>query len=266
MAYFERNCPDSRTLFFVISGYYLHPRLDDNKALKKYLIHILIVYIVWSVIYLPIYYNDISSRSVITFTTLGYYHLWFLPALILGVLMLAIVKKFIKNSTLLFILGTIFFLTGYILEVAEMPYRIFCNGIFFGFPFIVLGYYIREKNFEKTIKSSYLYVILVISLLVLLIESYQGYRTGIYHNLFLSLYILCPVLIICIMKRAKHTDLKNDLSKLASAIYFVHIFVIVQIIPISGTNNIYKLPFIIIVSTLLAIFIVLINKRLKILL
>lgn len=251
--------------FFVISGYYLHLRLDNKKAIKRYLLHIFIVYIVWSFIYLPTYYNTIEAPSLITFAIMGYYHLWFLPAFLLGMLMLLALKKFIKNNDLLLLSGIILFITGYILEIYGLPYRAFCNGIFFGFPFIVLGYYIQKKRYVN-INPLYLYMVLFISLITLLIESYQGYKTNIYHNLFLSLYILCPVLIICIQKGVNHSVEKYDISKLAGGIYFVHILVAGQIIPIAETNNIYRLPFIMIVSVLLAIFIVLINKRIKILL
>ncbi len=251
--------------FFVISGYYLHSKIDNNKAIKKYLLHIFIVYVVWLIIYLPTYYNTVEAHSLVTFAIMGYYHLWFLPALLLGILMLLALKKFIKNNNLLLLSGIILFITGYILENCGLPYRAFCNGIFFGFPFIVLGYYIQKKGYVN-IRPLYLYMILFISLITLLIESYQGYKTNIYHNLFLSLYILCPVLIICIQKGVNHSVEKYDISKLAAGIYFVHILVAGQIIPIAETNNIYRLPFIMIVSVLLAIFIVLINKRIKILL
>ena len=195
----------------------------------------------------------------------GYYHLWYLPALLLGILMLLALKKFIKNNNLLLVSGILLYITGYILENCGLPYRVFCNGIFFGFPFIVLGYYIQKMGYVN-VKSLHLYIILFISLITLLLESYQGYKTNIYHNLFLSLYILCPLLIICIQKRAKYNIEKYDISKLAAGIYFVHILVAGQIIPIAETNNIYRLPFIMIVSVLLAIFIVLIDKRIKILL
>jgi hypothetical protein len=197
---------------------------------------------------------------------MGYYHLWFLPALILGMLMLTAIKKYIKNTALFLVSGIILYITGYILENSGLPYRSFCNGIFFGFPFIASGYYIREKDFVNIAKNSYLYILLSVSLITLLIESYQGYKADIYHNLFLSLYLLCPVLILCIQKGAKHTVEKYGISKLSAGIYLVHILVAGQIIPIAETNNIYRLPFIIIVSILLTIFIISINKRIKILL
>lgn len=251
-------------IFFIISGYFISQKLEDNQRLKRYLRHILIIYIVWTIIYLPVYCNTIEPRSFITFAFLGYYHLWFLPALLLGILILKGIRKFIKNNTFILLIGFLLFITGYLMENAGLPYRTFYNGIFFGFPFISLGYYIRNSNLKRTLWGSYLYIILFISFITLLAESYWGYKALFYHNIFISLYILCPVLFMCVIKAPRYTTKPNDISKLAAGIYFVHILVATLIIPISEINNIYKLPLIMIVSILLSIFIVIINKRIKI--
>lgn len=249
--------------FFIISGYFLHLKIDDNKALRKYLSHILIIYIVWSIIYLPTYYQTIEPRSLITFALMGYYHLWFLPALIVGILLLVIFKKFIKNDNYLLTIGIILYLTGYIMENLELPYRSFCNGIFIGYPFIVLGYYLQNRNIPDRIKKRYAYIILLFTLATLLIESYWGFKLETYHNIFISLYIICPILFICILKGSSVAT-KDYIGKLASGIYYVHILVLSVIIPLSETGNIYKLPSIAAVSILLSIFIIIINKRIRI--
>ncbi|MBK5722038.1 acyltransferase family protein [Dysgonomonas sp. Marseille-P4677] len=251
-------------IFFIISGYYIIQKLNNSQVLKRYLLHTLIVYIVWSVIYLPVYYDTIDSRSFITFALLGYYHLWFLPALLMGILILKGIKIFIKNDSLVLLIGILLFISGYFMENIELPYRTFYNGVFFGFPFISLGYYIRNHNLERSIKTPYLCVILFISLILLFTESYLGYKVRFYHNIFMSLYLLCPVLFMCVIKVPQLISKPNNIGKFAAGIYFVHILVATLIIPISETNNIYKLPSITIVSILLSIFIVIINKRIKI--
>lgn len=250
--------------FFIISGYFIHLKIDDNKALRKYLSHILIVYIVWSIIYLPIYYQTIEFRSLITFALMGYYHLWFLPALIVGILLLLILKKFIKNDNYLLVIGIILYLTGYIMESMGLPYRSSCNGIFIGYPFIISGYYLQNKNIAGRIKKQYAYAILLFTLATLLMESYWGFKTEVYHNIFISLYIICPILFICILKGSKYAVTKDHIGKLASGIYYIHILVLSVIIPLSETENIYKLPSIAAVSILLSIFIIIINKRIRI--
>lgn len=250
--------------FFIISGYFLHLRIDDKKTLQKYLYHILIVYIVWSIIYFPTYFQTVEPRSIITFALMGYYHLWFLPALILGILLLLILKKFTKNSYILLIIGIILYLVGYTMENIGLPYRSFYNGVFFGYPFIIIGYFLRDKNSTDRIEAKYIYLITIISIITLLIESYFGYRIEMYHNIFISLYILCPALFICILKGSKYTISKDYAAKLASGIYYVHILVLSIIIPLSGSYNIYKLLPIVAVSILLSIFIIIINKRIRI--
>lgn len=250
--------------FFIISGYFLQSKLKDNKALKRYLSHILVVYIVWSLIYLPTYYSAIEPRSFITFALMGYYHLWFLPALIVGTLILIAANKFIKNEVILLIGGVVLFTAGYLMENYNLPYRTFYNGLFFGYPFIVLGYFLKKTKAEIRIKAIFIYLTLAVSVFMLLTESYLGYKEGIYYNVFLSLYIICPALFICVLKFSKYKKAKDYIGKLSSGIYYTHILVLTSIIPLSETDNIYKLPLIAIISIVLSIFIIYINKRVKI--
>lgn len=250
--------------FFIISGYFLQLKLKDNKALKKYLSHILVIYIVWSLIYLPTYYSSIEPRSFITFALMGYYHLWFLPALIVGTLVLIIANKYIKNEALLLISGAVLFVAGYLMENYNFPYRTFYNGLFFGYPFIVLGYFLQKTKAEIRTKPIFVYITLIVSIFILLAESYFGYKEGIYYNVFLSLYIVCPALFICVLRYSKYTKAKDYIGKLSSGIYYTHILVLTSIIPLSETDNIYKLPLIAIISIVLSIFIIFINKRIKI--
>lgn len=248
--------------FFLISGYFMHQKFSDKVLLRKYLLHLLIIYIVWSLIYLPTYYNTVEPRSLITFTLMGYYHLWFLPALIVGVILLYASQRVIQKDNFILVIAIILYLSGFLIESLNFPYRIFYNGIFFGFPFIVFGYYLKKN--EKSIKQDYIYILLMISLLFLFVESYLGYRSDFYRNIFLSLSILCPVLFLLILRLKPRRYNNNYIGAIASGIYLVHILVITQIFPLAETYNIYKLPLIILVSMILSIFTTLINKRLNI--
>lgn len=250
--------------FFVISGYFIQPKIEDYKNLRRYILHLLSVYIIWSIIYLPIYYSSIEPRSLITFAFMGFYHLWFLPALIVAIIVLALITKFIKKDIFILFSGIVLFITGYIMEISGLPYRSFCNGLFFGYPFVAIGYLLYKRNILSRIKYSVLYSTLTISLLTLLLESYLGYKEYIYHNLFLSLFILSPGLVIWGLKGIKRGILNDYIYKLPAGIYYVHILVLTLIIPLSETDNIINLPFIAIVSILLSIFITFINKQLKI--
>lgn len=252
--------------FFIISGYFIDIKLNDKKALKRYLLHIFIVYIVWSVIYIPIYYTHIINlRAFVSFFIFGYYHLWFLPGLIVGILMLAIIHRYIKNTTFILFISLALFVVGYIIEYKQLlSYHLFCNGVFFGFPFISLGYYIKKKKLEKVIPDYFLYIMVGISLTTLLIESYCSMQRDVVQNFYLSLYILCPTIILCILKRPKKRGQKYGISNISAGIYYIHILVITEIIPLNDSYNIYRLPLVVILSVLLSIFIIRINKRIKI--
>lgn len=250
--------------FFIISGYFIHQKLEDKKALKRYLLHILIVYMVWSAIYFPIYFQAVAPRSLITFAFMGYYHLWFLPALILGVLILFFLGKFISNKEIILLSSFVLYLIGYIMETKGMYYRWFCNGVFFGYPFIVIGYYIRGRNIVDTAKPIYVYILLAIGLAGLFIQSYLDYEEEIYRNMLASLIFLCPSLFMLIARNAKPLPDKGYYAKTASGIYYIHILVLTVIVPLAQTYNIYKYPVIAIISIVLSIFIIFVNKRIKI--
>jgi len=250
--------------FFIISGYFIIPKLDDIALLKKYLIHLLVVYIVWSGIYFPVYFQEVEPRSLITFALMGYYHLWYLPALIVGIVLLAIMRRFIKRDKIILFTGVILFFIGYYLEYRGVYYRYYCNGIFFGYPFVALGYCVNTRNWQERFKGIYLYVFLIGGAILLLVDSYLGYILNIYKNMIPALYIFCPMLFILILRNARSIPDKGYAGKLAAGIYYVHILVLTLIIPLAETDNIYKYPLIALVSILLSIFIIFVNKRIKI--
>ncbi|MDH6307587.1 surface polysaccharide O-acyltransferase-like enzyme [Dysgonomonas sp. PFB1-18] len=250
--------------FFIISGYFIAGRLDNRRELAQYLSRLLIVYIVWTAIYLPTYIGTVAPRSLITFSILGYYHLWFLPALILGVLMLKAAHSFIKNDNIILLSTLILYIAGYILESYGFQNRLFCNGIFFGYPFVAIGYYINKNRVAENIKPVYIYLLLIAGSVALFTQSYLDYGIEMYRNMSTALIILCPALFIYIIKGAKLGDSNEYIDKLASGIYYIHIMVITMIIPLSETDNIYKYPVIAGISILLAIFIIFLNKRIKI--
>ncbi|WP_165020816.1 acyltransferase family protein [Dysgonomonas sp. ZJ279] len=250
--------------FFIASGYFIRSKLEDNRKMKKYILHLIIVYLIWSLIYLPTYISEIEPRSLITFTFIGYYHLWFLPALISGSILLFVLKRYIKNDNILMSIAVILFIAGYVLGYVQADYRLVCNGLIFGFPFITIGYYLRNRKIAEKVNTYQLYSLVAISIIFLLIESYIAYRSQSYYNLFLSLIVLCPALFLSVIKGSKDKLATDSIGKLSAGIFYIHILVITQLIPLSTTNNFYKLPFIVAISILISTFILLINKRLKI--
>lgn len=255
-------------IFFIVCGYYIEPKLNDPKKIRKYLIHLITVYITWMVIYLPFFTNEIYDvRSTIRIIAIGFHHLWYIPALITGVGFFFIINKYIKNYNYILVIALAFFLFGVYCNLDYTKIYYYRNGFIMGFPFIALGYCIRKYNYAERAKNSHLLVGIFIGLALLIGESYIRYVTSGGFNSFqdfmLSLLIICPTIFIYIQKHPVLPSGKGFTSILFSGIYFLHPLAM-NIIGMPQTYIIYKLPLVVILSIVLSYIVYLINKRVKI--
>ena len=256
--------------FFVINGYYLAKKIDNSKALKKYIRHLLIIYAVWSAFYILLNIDQppITASLFLEYITLGILHLWYVIALVYGTLLLYIAKKFIKNDTVLLVLAILFFSIGVFCEpLREGNIHIVRNGFFVGFPFIFLGYYIHTQNLIFKSRDTTLVALIVLSLITLCIESSCARDMCLVRDTYLSLIVCCPALIIFVFKHSSYripNTYLTYLGSLGSAIYFIHYFVIIKLWDISMPYTIIRFGVILFLSIILSVFIIYINKRIKI--
>ena len=255
--------------FFIINGYYLVRKIDNWKAIKKYLGHLIVVYVVWTLVYLRFYLGSpyMDTELYLEFIFLGYDHLWYVPGLISGVLLLFGAKKLIKNDKALLIIGLVIFIAGYWFE----PYRYktfsFRNGLFLGFPFITMGYYICKYDLEKKINDKFLLAVIVFNIAGLLFDSYIAYLLSIKRDLYLSLPFLCPALLGFIFKHSRHKPVNlylTYLGSMSSAVYFIHYYMVRISDAFGAGYGFYKLPFIIGTSLAISVIVIFLNKRIKI--
>jgi len=262
--------------FFMINGYYFCKKINDNKAIKKYLIHLLIIYTTWFIIYLRPFLMkgdkmfvlyDFRIDLILEYYIFGYYHIWYVPALIMGVILLVLLKRTVKKDYILLLIGLVLYISGYFIELMEGPLFYARNGLFIGYPFILLGYYIHTTDFDKKIKSSYLAVLIFITLMTLTIELSYTFERAFYRNIYLSLPILCPCIFLFIMKHSVYKEKStflNYLGSMPSAIYFVHFYVIFKSFAITDLAPVSRFLLVILVSVLASIIIIFVNKRIKI--
>ncbi len=259
--------------FFVINGYYIHSKITSTPAIIKWLKKMTIIFLTWSLIYLTILVHKDNTTTIISLIT-GIYHLWYLPALIGGVLILILLKKTINNNTILLIIAVSLFLIGYYIQdyffpISNHSYRmtLYRNFIFFGFPFIFIGYYIKEKS-KKLLKIqiAILGTILVLSIITLLFESYFYFIHSDRKDFFISLLLLIPSLFIIILKTSKYIVNDGYISSLASGIFYTHILGIYIINTVFPTTElkILLLPLFIFLSMILSAVTIQLNKQIKI--
>ncbi len=241
--------------FFISSGYFLFRKLDgtkeqNQKRIMRYIRRLLILYLVWTVIYIPYTIWNYMGTGFSFLSIFGwirdfflngsYYHLWFLPALITGTLIVYWlgeknrISKVVSISMILYVIGYIINVYAPIwqsLPYVSIVYGFFTktivtarDGFFFAPIFIAMGAYMAKMPRPK-LKASALGF--AISFLLLIIEVTIYFSLHILADLscmFLALvpatYFLLNLLLDVKMEyRPVYADLRRD----STLIYVSHI-------------------------------------------
>lgn len=262
--------------FFIINGYYGFNKLSSFESTTKYITRIISIYFTWVIIYILVDIirlgKDFDAQKLLIIIPFGYGHLWYLVSLFTGFFMLFIFNKIIKNKNILFTVCILLFLIGCCLQTFwgvktfENLYKT-RNALFMGVPFIFLGSYIKSVEDKiRNIKNTPLLVLIILNLCLLIGESYYCFIHDSGKDLYFSLIVLCPLIIVYVLNHSKYTINKGYVGLIASGIYYVHIismYIIEKIYP-DPELKIYALPFIILVSVILSMIIIKINKYIKI--
>lgn len=248
-------------VFFSISGYFLYFKFKKNNS--RYLIsyskkilwlHLWVglIYLLITKIFLNPSANYFGIKSLIVNYFYGglYFHLWYLPALLFGSIIMFFISKsrldtfFLYSTIPLYILGT--FGKGEVYEPLSIKFQhlIFNlfrfnhmppillpsrNGLFFALPFIAMGYFFAKENLAKKItfdKKKLCLIILFLgifqiferSLAVIFLESSQG------SNFFLSTYPLVFFILVLFLKEENLFPKLNKISHSSLDLYLWHPF------------------------------------------
>jgi peptidoglycan/LPS O-acetylase OafA/YrhL len=101
-------------IFFIINGFFLQPILNSSGKVKKYLLHLCLIYVVWQIIYLPFSYEP-DPKYILVTILFGFRHLWYMPALIGGSILLYFVHKNKISDRILLSLAIVLYVVGEIL-------------------------------------------------------------------------------------------------------------------------------------------------------
>lgn len=207
-------------LFLMITGFFVLPKaLKRKEELEKYTLKILKIYIISMLIYLPVniyngYLSDINVFAFLgdIFINGPFYHLWYFPAVILGIWITYFVLKKVQKPLIIFlilygigILGDSYY--GFIQGVPVLKqfysflFNIFDytrNGIFYVPIFLYMGYSFYQFNNEKHENDRYYFLIFSISMISegLLLYKYAIPRhTSMYFFLLPVSYFLGRILL-----------------------------------------------------------------------
>ncbi len=172
--------------FFVTSAYFFW---NKEKSAMTFLKRIVLLYVVWSIIYLPFDISKLKEMSLPQllnrFLWAGNEHaLWYLCGTIIGFIITYALLKILKPKYVL-IIAILLLVIGTLKSTYSTAISSFCgfslpdysgsrNGLFYGFPYIALGMAIaKSKTQGKTDNRKKLYIGFAVSLLLLMIESYM---------------------------------------------------------------------------------------------
>lgn len=219
-------------LFLIITGYFFI-RIETGKQFIKWLSRMLILYIVWSIIYLPFWFGDTKMTTAIINILNGYYALWYIMGVILAGCLLYLLKD--KKTSTLVLLSILLYIVGTLLQYAAnlnissgVTSKVLAfipthrNFLFDCLPFMTIGFLIRRTGISNV--KNYGLPIIALSFALLIIESYLNLRlfgTDKQLDMMFSLLLISPLLFIYIMNIDILGKYKN-LSSFATAIYLVH--------------------------------------------
>lgn len=244
--------------FFVCSSFFLFRKIhhtknqatEGKKLVMAWLKRIGILYLVWTVIYLPYTIWNYSEAGFSFMSLLGwirdfflngsYYHLWFLPALMLG---MVVVWSLYRQKGMVYALevSLVLYLAGYLINVyapiwESLPgvyvvYGFFCktlvtarDGIFFAPIFICIGA-AAAKLRRPNLKSCALGFAISFICLILEVTLYSALgvltdKSCMFLSLIPSLYFLMNMLLqIRIPNQPMYTTMRRE----STLIYVSHI-------------------------------------------
>lgn len=225
--------------FLVINGYYLERQLD--RGIWRWAGRMAALYGLWMALYAPLWVPGalrvpVYGGEVLLF---GYYHLWYLFALLLAGLMVAALRRGPGGSRRLALAAAATFLGGVGVQYAgnfhlaappldELLNRVqaYRNFLLVGFPFLACGVLIAR--YEKRVERLASAPLLVAALALLSAEWAANYvwnpKDPVF-EIFLSLGLLCPVLFLTV-KDWRLMGRSRNLGQFATALYLIHIAVL----------------------------------------
>lgn len=221
--------------FMIVSGYFFDSAMRRGPSVWAG--RVLRLYLFWTAVFLPlvVLIGEFSFLKLGFYMVTGYAHLWYLPALLGAGLILWSVRDW--NSDRLFRLALGLFLIGYTIQyvlnyVVGFDRLTHHNGwivllrnfLFFGFPYMALGYLLRRGSFLDGMSTRRLFLLLGVGALVMALEVLLNYHFLIlagYFDLIAGAFVVTPVLFL-LLTRVRGLPGGIWLAPMSAAIYFIH--------------------------------------------
>lgn len=290
--------------FFVASGFLMFLKLDitrewnDYENIQKivhYVKRLLKLYVIWTILYLPFTYvlmrggEGFSTAALLRyvrdfFFAGSYYHLWFLPALMLSVpLAYFLIGRFGLKVSL--ITGLILYLIGmmgnvypalldqipFVKTVTHSYMSIFAttrNGLFFGVVLVCIGAFFAKRRIY--LKNYMVGIGFLISLILLFVECYALRSNGFMKDLssmYLSLLPCVSFLFLLLLRiHLQDSPVYKTMRILSLLIYVSHLmFVSILLWTMPNLNSLLVYLIAIAASLVVSYLICFLSKKIPVL-
>lgn len=240
------------TTFFIISGFLFFQKAVNEERLKKQICRILKLYGVWIIAYFPInmysYWKEEMSISQMvldfikkTIFSGSYYHLWYLPSLIIALYIVYVLGKKYNNKRILTLTGILMIIgiltntyTVFLPDVVDKIYLRYCdifltsrNGLFMGAFLVAVGKSISD--YTKKWKDIRIFLpLLIISILALYGEGIwlSNHNNGGIINIAFTTVAVATFLALIFIVELPQIRVKPKLRNLSTLIYCCHPWII----------------------------------------
>lgn len=282
-------------VFFVISGYMMYDKIvdDGDRYINKRLRKILRLYIIWSCVYFPLtvyggYLSvcegreigkvvlDVVRRYLLVGENYCSYILWYILAMVVGLLMIKIFRKFSHFNTITVWGGVAVVcvvLIGQLLDyygdssISMMYRKIFLttrNGLFEGFPLLYLGMSARKCFKEKVCDVRFSIIITCLaSLLLGVVSIFLGPIWGRLSLYMMSAFIVTTFFLMPV--KYTYNTYFVFLRKLSTWIFFTHLIILFALNKYGVLTGIDKFMYTSIITIILGVVIIYLFPNTKIL-
>ncbi|VVT48808.1 hypothetical protein UYSO10_2514 [Kosakonia radicincitans] len=242
--------------FFLVSGYLMGDGRDLNVSHKLNRLVGILLYS--SMIYIPIIFISTgysfhkSIAFLVSFTTLSSgtsFHLWFLPSLMLGVL---ITNYFIKNTKMLTGLTiSVALLIAYWMSDIGQAFGLLKNKneafylfrTLHGISLVYIGYLLAINNLLKSIGKNYAWIALIVGVSLMVIEVptfklFSNAQTLPRQFPFFSVFSAIALLSVCINTNTNEGFLSKAGRDYSLGIYLIHPFILYFMVPYLNRHGI----------------------------
>ena len=254
--------------FFVTSGFLLFGKLANcgsdrrDETVKKYLVHIVRMYLIWCIIWIP--WKALNYYNIGSFTTTDFVKyirdiifvsggdaLWYLPALAtaVGIVYLLRYKLNLPKESIL-ILSFILYIAGCLISswykmfenniIVQTYYDIFVtvdNGLLCGMVYVAIGMFIAEKDKCSNILFDAIGFIVLFSLMIVechLINEFGFNRNGVANIIMLPAAVFVMFRLILNIRVSGREDVFRRLRDYSTLMYLSHCFIIRSIKLVAG--------------------------------